>query len=279
MTGISVRQAISPAEARGFDTAALRRNFVIEDLFAPDEIRMTYMHYDRTVVGAAVPVTSALTLETSKPIGSDPFLKRREMGAFNIGGAGTVTLDGEAYEIGPRTCLYIPMGTAKVTFSSRDASAPARFYLVSVPAHRRFEARRIGIDDANRIELGGQDDANRRVLRQYIHPDVCASCQLSMGMTLIEMGSVWNTMPCHTHDRRSEVYLYFDMMPETRVFHFMGEPEETRHLVVANEQAILSPGWSIHCGAGTARYAFIWSMAGDNQDFTDMDMVAMDVLR
>ena len=276
---ISVRQVASPAETRSMDTAALRANYLITDLFRPGEISLTYSHLDRTIVGGAVPVSNELKLTSSKPVGSDPFLARRELGIFCIAGAGTVTLDGEAFPMAQADCLYVPMGTADVRFSSADAAAPARFYLVSAPAHRASEARLIRPDDANRLELGSQADANRRVLRQYIHPDVCESCQLVMGMTAIEDGSVWNTMPCHTHDRRSEVYLYFDMMPETRVFHFMGEPDETRHLVVANEEAILSPGWSIHSGAGTARYAFIWSMAGDNQDFTDMDMVAMDTLR
>ena len=159
------------------------------------------------------------------------------------------------------------------------ADAPAKFYFISVPAHHRYAARRITSGDANRLDLGSQDDANRRILRQYIHPDICQSCQLVMGMTAIEAGSVWNTMPCHRHDRRSELYLYFNMMPNARVFHFMGEPEETRHFVIANEQAVISPGWSIHCGAGTGPYSFVWSMAGDNQDFTDMDMIAMDTLR
>jgi 4-deoxy-L-threo-5-hexosulose-uronate ketol-isomerase len=201
------------------------------------------------------------------------------MGIFNVAGPGTVIADGESWELQKSDCLYLPAGTADVDFSSDDASDPARLYFASVPAHRRHEARVTTKEMANRLDLGTQADANRRVLRQYIHPDICKSCQLVMGMTLLEDGSVWNTMPCHTHDRRSEVYLYFDMAPDARVFHFMGEPHETRHLVVANEQAVLSPGWSIHCGAGTARYGFIWAMAGDNQDFTDMDMVAMETLR
>jgi 4-deoxy-L-threo-5-hexosulose-uronate ketol-isomerase len=279
MTNITVRQAIGLAEARALDTSGLRRNFLVDDLFAPGEVRMTYSHYDRTVIGAAVPAGSPLKLETAKPIGSDPFLKRREMGVFNIGGAGSVSLDGTVFELGTNDCLYIPMGTAEVVFASGDKADSARFYFISVPAHQRHEARKIGPDDANRLDLGSKNDCNQRVLRQYIHPDICASCQLVMGMTLIETGSVWNTMPCHVHDRRSEIYLYFDMEPQSRVFHFMGEAEETRHLVVANEQVVISPGWSIHCGAGTGRYGFIWSMAGDNQDFTDMDMVPMEALR
>lgn len=274
-----VRQAISAAEARTFDTDALRASFLITDIFEAGRIRLTYSHLDRTIVGGVVPVGGELTLATGKQVGADPFLARRELGVFNIGGAGTVTLDGAAHAVAPTDCLYVPMGTADVRFASRDADAPAKFYLVSTPAHAAHPVRLIAANDANRRDLGTPSGANRRILRQYIHPDVCRSCQLVMGITAVEDGSVWNTMPCHTHDRRSEIYLYFDMAPETRVFHFMGEPTETRHLVVADEQAILSPGWSIHSGAGTGRYAFIWSMAGDNQDFDDMDFVAMEDLR
>ncbi len=220
MTAIPVRQAVSPSEAQAFGTAALRDNFLITDLFASGEVRMTYSHLDRTVVGAAVPIGETLKLRTAKAIGSDPFLKRREVGIFNIGGPGTVIADGENWELQKSDCLYLPAGTADVGFSSDDASDPARFYFVSAPAHRRHEARVITKEMANRLDLGTQADANRRVLRQYIHPDICESCQLVMGMTMLEEGSIWNTMPCHTHDRRSEVYLYFDMAPEVRVFHF-----------------------------------------------------------
>lgn len=276
---IAIRQAVGPDEAKGFDTAALRANFLIEDLFRPGEIRMTYSHNDRTVIGTAVPGTEALRLVTSKPIGADPFLARREMGIVNIGGPGTAVADGETVEMAATDCLYIPMGTANVEFRSADGSAPAKFYLVSTPAHHRHELRKIVAEEANVVELGTAEAANIRVLRQYIHPDICSSCQLVMGVTFVAAGSVWNTMPCHVHDRRSEVYLYFDMAPDTRMFHFMGDPQETRHLVVANEQAVISPGWSIHCGAATGPYGFIWSMAGDNQDFTDMDFIAMEDLR
>ncbi len=276
---VPVRQAISAAEGKGFDTAALRRNFLVEQIFRPGEIALTYSHLDRTVLGGAMPLAGELELVTSKPIGSDPFLARREMGIVNIAGAGSITVDGKKVELASSDCLYIPMGTQAVHFASDDPSNPAKFYIVSAPAHQRHELRRITADEANCLELGSPEEANERLLRQYIHPDICRSCQLVMGITSLKQGSVWNTMPCHVHDRRSEAYLYFDMAPETRIFHVMGEPDETRHLVVANEQAILSPGWSVHCGAGTSRYAFIWSMAGDNQDFTDMDMIAMEDLR
>ncbi len=276
---ISIRQAVSPREGRTFDTTSLRERFLVTDLFAPGEIRLVYTHLDRTIIGGAVPAGGELELTSSKPIGSDTFLARRELGVFNIGGTGHVSLDGEDFTMNATDCIYVPAGTVVVRFASIEADNPARFYLVSTPAHHGYSAVRITADDANRIDLGSDADANRRVLRQYIHPDICKSCQLVMGMTVLEEGSVWNTMPCHTHDRRSEVYLYFDMEPATRVFHFMGEPDETRHVVIANEQAALSPGWSIHCGAGTGRYAFIWSMGGENQDFGDMDMVAMEDLR
>lgn len=276
---IPVRQAISAAEARGFDTEALRANFLITELFTAGKISLTYSHLDRTIVGGAVPSDGELLLETSKPVGSDPFLKRREMGVFNIGGAGEIVLDGKSYTVNTTDCLYVPMGTADVRFKSIDESEPSKFYIVSTPAHHAYPAKLVTADDANRLDLGSDEECNKRVLRQYLHPDILETCQLVMGMTALEPGSVWNTMPCHVHDRRSEVYLYFNMAEATRVFHMMGEPHETRHMVVANEQAILSPGWSIHSGTGTSNYTFIWSMAGDNQDFTDMDFIAMEDLR
>lgn len=276
---IEIRQVCSPAETKSFDTKELRENYLLEDVFQDGDVTMVYSHLDRTIVGGAVPTDTGLALTSCKQVGSANFLDRREIGIINIGGAGTVTADGEVFEIDALDCLYLPMGIEAVTFASNSAASPARFYFISSPAHHAYKARKITPDDANKLELGSQSDANVRVLRQYIHPDVCDSCQLVMGVTTIAEGSIWNTMPCHTHDRRSEVYLYFDMAKDTRVFHLMGEPTETRHLVVASEQAILSPGWSIHSGAGTGRYSFIWSMAGDNQDFTDMDFAPMDALR
>ena len=276
---MDIRQTCSPDETRGFDTTQLRANYLIKDLFRAGEVSMTYSHLDRTVVGGVVPQTQPLVLKSEKQIGSPGFLDRREIGIVNIGGAGRVTADGTDYDLAWTDALYLPMGTMDVTFSSTEAANPARFYFVSTPAHATHKAQKITADDAILLELGSQSDANVRKLRQYIHPEVCASCQLVMGVTLIDDGSVWNTMPCHTHDRRSEAYLYFDMEPKTRVIHLMGDPQETRHLVVGNAQAILSPGWSIHSGCGTGRYGFVWSMAGDNQDFTDMDFVDMGDLR
>jgi len=276
---MDIRQVSSPQETRQFDTEQLRSAYLIESLFRPGEISMTYSHLDRTVVGSAVPLSNPLTLESNKQIGSPGFLDRREIGIINIGGTGTVCADDENYTLARTDGLYLPKGTESLTFSSANDSDPAHFYFVSTPAHAAHKAMKITAEDANLIDLGTQSDCNVRQLRQYIHPDVCTSCQLVMGVTLIADGSVWNTMPCHVHDRRSEVYLYFDMSEDTRIIHLMGEPQETRHLIVKNKQAILSPGWSIHSGAGTARYGFIWSMAGDNQDFTDMDFVNMADLR
>lgn len=276
---IEVRQAVHPDAARRFDTAELRRNFLITRIFEADAIPLTYSHIDRLVVGGAMPVKGALALEISKPIGQATFLARRELGVFNVGGAGRVICDGETITLDTHEALYVPMGTETVSFESADAGAPAKFYLVSCPAHQRHRLEKITLADANTLQLGTPETANVRTLHQMIIPGRVETCQLVMGMTFLASGSVWNTMPCHTHDRRSEAYLYFDLAADARVFHMMGEPQETRHLVVANEQAILSPGWSIHSGVGTANYGFIWAMAGDNMDFTDMDHCAMGDLR
>ncbi|NRG19493.1 5-dehydro-4-deoxy-D-glucuronate isomerase [Rhizobiales bacterium] len=276
---MDVRQVSSPGESRGYDTAALRAHYLVEGLFRPGELAMTYSHLDRTVLLGVVPLDEPIELISNKQIGSPGFLDRRELGVFNIGGPGTVLVGDERHDVGRLEAVYLPKGAQNVRFASRDTGAPARFYGISTPAHASHPLKKITMDEANRIELGTQSGANIRTLRQYIHPDVCTSCQLTMGVTLIADGSVWNTMPCHTHDRRTEAYLYFDMAEDTRVVHLMGEPDETRHLIVANEQAVLSPGWSIHSGAGTGRYGFIWSMAGDNQDFNDMDFVDMADLR
>ena len=276
---IEIRQTSSPAELKSFDTTQLRAHYLINAIFQMGAVNMTYSHLDRTVVGGAVPGDAALKLKSCKQIGSPNFLDRREIGIVNVGAPGSVVADGEAYHLSKAECLYLPMGVVDVQFVSDAAENPARFYFVSTPAHHAYKAQKIKVEDAIKHDLGDQSDANERTLRQYIHPDICDSCQLVMGITTLVDGSVWNTMPCHTHDRRSEVYLYFDMAKDTRIFHLMGAPKETRHLVVANEQAILSPGWSIHSGVGTGSYSFIWSMAGDNQDFTDMDFVEMKDLR
>ena len=274
-----VRFAIDPAAAAAMGTDELRYNFHIDNLFAPDRINLTYAHYDRMIVGGAMPEDETLTLETIKPTGTKNFLDRRELIAVNIGGAGTVTVDGQSYSVGPRDMIYVGMGVEAVSFASLDASAPAKFYLLSAPAHQAHPTKHIRIDDAKRLDLGSQATSNERSIFQFIHPEGAKTCQLVVGMTQLAPGSVWNTMPCHIHDRRSEAYLYFDLPEAARVFHFMGEPDETRHLVIQNEEAILSPGWSIHSGVGTSNYAFIWAMAGDNVDYTDVDMVAIADLR
>jgi 4-deoxy-L-threo-5-hexosulose-uronate ketol-isomerase len=276
---IEVRQVCHPEAVRHFDTEQLRRHFLIENLFEPGEIVLTYSHIDRLVVGGATPVGEALELSAPKPIGSPNFLDRRELGIVNLGGSGRVHADGQVYELASRDALYVAMGTTDVRFESSDRATPAKFYLVSTPAHARHETVKIGLDQARKVDLGDAANGNVRTIHQMIHPDVCRSCQLVLGMTQLRPGSMWNTMPAHVHDRRSEVYVYFDLKADARVFHLMGEPDETKHLVVANEQAILSPGWSIHSGVGTSNYAFVWAMGGDNQDFTDMDMVPMEALR
>ena len=274
-----VRQAIDPRAARAYGTEELRAAFLIETLFEAGTVHLTYNHLDRLVVGGAMPAGEALVLPSVKQTGTPRFLDRREMVIVNVGGPGAVMAGGERFEMEPRDMVYLGLGAGDVSFSSADAARPAKFYLLSAPAHRAFPSRLIRIGEAKRLDLGAQATSNERSIFQFVHPDVMESCQLVVGMTQLAPGSVWNTMPCHVHDRRSEAYLYFDLDAGQRVFHFMGEPSETRHLVVANEQAILSPGWSIHSGAGTSNYAFVWAMAGDNVDYRDVDMVAMEDLR
>ena len=276
---IDIRPAIDPLSAKRFDTAELRANFLIEELFVAGEVRLTYSHYDRLIVGGATPAGTALDLPDIRQTGTPAFLDRREMVVVNIGGAGTVTAGAESFELGSRDMLYLGKGAGAVSFASADAAEPAKFYLLSAPAHLAYPSRLVRIGDAKRIDLGSQATSNERSIFQFIHPAVMETCQLVVGMTVLAPGSVWNTMPCHVHDRRSEAYLYFGLAPEARVIHLMGEPSETRHMVLANEQAILSPGWSIHSGCGTASYTFVWAMAGDNVDYTDVDPVAMGDLR
>jgi 4-deoxy-L-threo-5-hexosulose-uronate ketol-isomerase len=279
MQAIDVRQVHHPEAVRRFDTAELRAAFHIDGLFRPGRVSLTYSHIDRLVVGGAMPTGEALELPAPKAVGTQGFLDRRELGIVNIGGPGEVHVGGAIHELGAREALYVGMGAGAVSFRSADAADPAKFYLLSTPAHASHPTVVITEANAKRIDLGDAASANVRTIFQMIHPDVCRSCQLVLGMTRLAEGSIWNTMPCHTHDRRSEAYLYFDLAEDARVIHLMGEPQETRHLVIANEEAILSPGWSIHSGCGTRSYSFVWAMAGDNQDFADMDFVAMQDLR
>lgn len=277
-TTIDVRHASDAAAVHGDDTAALRRRFLVQRMFRADAITLTYSHVDRMVIGGAMPVGESLLLQALKPIGSPRFLDRRELGIINVGGPGTVHADGSNYTLAKLDSLYLGMGTADVRFDSASAAEPARFYLVSAPAHASHPARKVGVGDTRSFSTGAAATANARTIYQSIHPEVMTSCQLVMGFTQLEPGSVWNTMPAHRHDRRCEIYFYFDVADDARVFHLMGEPSETRHIVVANEEAVISPVWSIHSGVGTRNYAFVWAMGGDNVDYTDMDAVAIEDL-
>jgi 4-deoxy-L-threo-5-hexosulose-uronate ketol-isomerase len=268
------RYAIDPTAAKAMDTTALRQNFHKDGLFKEGEINLVYTHYDRLILGSAVPGQGRLTLDHMAETGTANFLDRREMAVLNIGDAGQVTVGGDTHTIETGEILYIGKGAGPVTFSGAG-----RFYITSAPAHKTCPTRLVKLADARRVEMGARETANERVIIQFLHPDVCETCQLAMGYTQFQPGSVWNTMPAHTHDRRMEAYLYFEVPEDGRVFHFMGRPDETRHLVMANEEAVISPPWSIHSGAGTSAYTFCWVMAGDNIDFTDMDMIPMEELR
>ncbi len=276
---IDMRQAAHPRDVKRYDTSQLRADFLIESLFEAGRLRLTFSHLDRMIVGGAMPVGAPVALAPYKPTGTPDFLARREVGIINVGGPGMVFASGHAYPLARLDALYLPPGSTAVSFASIEASHPAKFYLLSMPGTRVTSAKLIRQAEARRIELGSPETSNQRMIHQYIVPALCDTNQLVMGLTHLATGSVWNTMPAHTHDRRSEAYLYFDLGPDARVIHLMGEPGETRHLVVANEQAILSPNWSIHSGCGTSSYSFIWGMGGDNVEFTDMDPVAMAELR
>ncbi len=275
MLKTQLRRAIDPRHARGMDSGQLRDEFLIDDLFQPGQVHLVYSQYDRMIVGGAVPQNGPLTIDKVHETGTPSWLDRREATLVNLGPSGTVEANGESYRMGRCDMLYLGMGSGPVTVSGKQA----RFYIISAPAHRAIPARLITIDDAAQVALGGRDTSNERVIYQFVHPAVMESCQIVMGMTRLATGSVWNTMPAHRHERRSEAYLYLDVPEGQNVVHLMGEPSETRHLIVRNEQAVLSPPWSIHCGAGTSSYSFIWAMAGDNVDYTDVDMVAMGDLR
>ena len=266
-----VRYASSPQDVKSYDTDRLRKEFLIDNLMEPDNLPLVYSHYDRFITGSAVPVKGSIALEAIDALKADYFLARRELGIINIGGSGSVSVDGIVYELDNREALYVGKGNKEVIFSSKDANAPAKFYLNSTPAHKEFPTKKIGIKDVEVVELGAPETANARTLRKYIVNSVVDVCQLQMGMTELKTGSVWNTMPAHIHDRRMEVYFYFEVPEDQSVCHFMGQPQETRHIWMQNNEAVISPAWSIHSGSGTSNYTFIWGMAGENLDYGDMD--------
>jgi len=268
-----------PGDAKHYDTKAMREHFLFENVFVQDEISLCYTHSDRMVFGGAFPAGKELRLEGGKDFGSDVFLDRRELGVICIAGRGKVIADGTEYPMGKGDGLYIGKGVKDVVFSATEKDNLPKFYLASAPAHVNYPVVFIPIEKANPRKLGEAATVNVRTIYQYVHPAVCQSCQLVMGLTMLEDGSVWNTMPCHTHERRMEVYLYFDIKPGAVVFHMHGKPDETRHIVMNNEQAVISPSWSIHSGVGTGAYTFIWAMAGENQTFDDMDTVVTTELR
>ncbi len=272
---MQVRYAVGPNETRQFNTTELRENFLIETLFTPNSLQLCYSHYDRVIVGGAMPVDGPVNLPTYPELRSNFFLERREMGIINVGGAGSVTVDGQTYDLAKLDGLYVGRGSRSVSFVSQQADAPARFYLLSSPAHKEYPTQKAAQGDVFSAPMGSAEAANERTIYRYIHKDGLQSCQLVMGLTILKPGSVWNTMPAHVHDRRMEAYFYFDLDHAHRIVHLMGQPTETRHLMVANHQAIISPPWSIHSGCGTSNYSFIWGMAGENLDYADMDLIAI----
>ena len=276
---MELRTAASPRDVKHYTTERLREEFHIAKLFTKDNIRMVYSHIDRIITAGIMPVYSELKLEAGKELAADYFLQRREMGCINIGGKGIITVDGTEYEMNPRDGIYIGMGNKDISFKCVDIENPPKFYVSSCPAHTSYPVVKIDITKAKKVPCGSKEDCNKRVINQYIHPEVMQSCQLAMGLTKLLPGSVWNTMPCHTHDRRMEVYFYFEIPEEDIVVHYMGEPTETRHIIMRSEEAVISPSWSIHSASATHAYAFIWGMAGENQDFDDMDWVDMKDLK
>ena len=273
---MQIRHSTNPKDAKHYDTQRLRDEYLIESLMEQDKLNLVYSQIDRVITGGAVPVTTSLTLAAGDALRATYFLQRRELGIINVGGDGVVTVGDIEYSLSKMECLYVGRGQPDPVFMSNDANDPALFYLVSTPAHAEYPTAKSTQADANPIHLGDLSTSNKRTIYQYIHEKGVRSSQLVMGLTILETGSVWNTFPAHTHDRRMEVYFYFDLANDARVMHLMGEPDETRHLMVKNHQAVLSPSWSIHSGAGTSNYGFIWAMAGENQAFDDMDPINLD---
>jgi 4-deoxy-L-threo-5-hexosulose-uronate ketol-isomerase len=276
---MNTRFSVHPDAYKTMTTEQLRQNFLVDSLFNAGTLDLLYWENERAVIGSAVPTNTPLVLEAGKELAAEFFLQRREAGLLNVGSAGTVTIDGVAYEMGYRDCLYIGRGAKAVSFASADATSPARFYILSYPAHTSYPITQARRGDASPVHLGSKESCNERTIYKYIHPEGIQSCQLVMGFTELAPGSVWNTMPCHMHARRTEVYLYFGIDAGNAIFHLMGPPNQTRHLVIRNEQVALSPIWSLHSGCGTGCYAFVWGMGGENQAFTDMDAVDMSELR
>jgi 4-deoxy-L-threo-5-hexosulose-uronate ketol-isomerase len=268
---LELRYGNHPEDMRRYDTGELRKHFLVERVFSPGELSLVYTHVDRVIFGGASPTLERIDLTGGKELGTERFLDRRELGIINIGEPGRAVLDGKPVELGQGDGLYVGMGMPSIGFESADPAKPAKFYIVSSPAHQSHPTVKIEQRKANPRKLGSPEFCNVRTIYQYVHPAVCRSCQLVMGMTVLDAGSIWNTWPCHTHERRMEVYLYFNMARDVRVFHLHGQPHETRHIVTANEQAVISPSWSIHSGVGTGAYTFIWAMAGETQNFDDMD--------
>ena len=274
---MDIRYSTGPEDFKMYTTEEIRDEFLIPVLFKPDEVIATYSHVDRMVTVGCMPVDEVVPLDKGidcwKNFGTHFFLERREIGIFNVGGSGEIVADGEKYAMNYQDCIYITMGTKEVTFKSNDPAKPAKFYMVSAPAHKPCKTQFISIKDANKRPCGEMELANDRVINQFIHPDVVETCQLCMGMTALKPGSVWNSMPCHTHERRMEIYFYFEVPEDQAVFHIMGQEKETRHIIMHNEQAVISPSWSMHCGCGTHNYIFIWAMGGENKEFDDMDHI------
>ena len=276
---MQVRYQQSPEAVRSMNTAKLREHFLIQNLMQKNKVTWIYTHYDRVMVGGVKPVSKKVLLQSSDQLKADYFLERRELGIINVGSKGVVTVDGKKYVLDSLDCIYIGLGSKKVVLESNTTKNPAAFYMVSTPAHHRYPTRLVRLANALPTPMGNVENSNERIIYKYIHDKGIKSCQLVMGLTLLKSGSVWNSFPPHTHDRRTEIYFYFNLQANSQVYHIMGEPQETRHLVISNEQAVISPSWSMHYGCGTSSYSFIWAMAGENQDFADMDQVPGSIIR
>lgn len=276
---MQIRFHNSPKEVSRMTTEELRSNFLVERIMCADEIKLVYTHYDRMIIGGIMPVNKSITLTTYPSLKAKYFLERRELGIINVGGEGEIKVNGKIYTVNKLDCLYIGRGNEKISFKSKKKDSPAKFYCLSTPAHHVYATRLMKKEKASPVEMGAIATANHRTIYKYIHAGGLKSCQLVMGLTILKEGSVWNTMPTHVHDRRMEAYFYFDVPQNQKVIHLMGEPAQTRHLVVSNDEAIISPPWSIHSGCGTSNYGFIWGMGGENQDYADMDMININALK